>query len=450
MSPTATATAQPTPADLSARPLIWFAPLPPLPTGQGRPFTGSDDFMDLFAPGADWDRASRRIGVFKLYGEWVAHAPPDQLRAAVEGIRARGQVLAIEMGPLDAPPGCGSGVESFAGVDEGRLLSQRVRQAGGTIQVIALDEPYYFAHRYDGPSACHWAVDRVADGVAQFVRAMRGEWPAVIVGDIEPTPAPIEAHDLSDWLGAYQAGVGEPLAFLHLDMDWSRFGWPDLALDIEHAARDKGVPLGMIYNGGAATSDEAWARIAGRRVLDHLADGARPDHVVFQSWMDKPDRVLPESDPTTFTALVNRYVDEPGSLAGARDTANLALGRPIRASGTLRDAPASQAADGDPDTIWNAGAGPPAWIEIDLGRARAIATIRLTVGQDPSGRTRHVITCRRAGGDATRLGALSGTTRDLDVLEVRPAADARCRFIRIETRASPSWVAWREIEIIAP
>lgn len=431
--------------------MIWFAPLPPLPRGPGRPFTGSDDFIDLFAPAADWDLASSRIGVFKLYGEWVAHAPSDQLRAAVEGIRARHEVLAVEMGPLDAPPGCGSGVESFAGIEEGRLLSQRVRQAGGTIQVIALDEPYYFAHQYDGPNACHWPVDRVADGVADFVRALRQEWPEVIVGDIEPTPAPIEARDVSDWLAAYRVAVGEPLAFLHLDMDWSRFGWADLALDIEVASRSQGVPIGMIYNGGAATSDEAWGRIAGRRVLEHLADGARPDHVVFQSWMDKPDHVLPERDPTTFTALVNRFVDDPGSLAGTRDSTNLAIGRPISASSALRDAPAIQATDGDPDTIWNAGTGPPAWIEIDLDRARAIGVIRLTVGQDPAGRTRHVITCRRRpSGDATRLGVLSGATKDLDVLEVRSPADARCRFIRIETRASPSWVAWREIEITAP
>src|SRR3989304_10093845 len=36
--------------------------------------------------------------------------------------------------------------------------------------------------------------------------------------------------------------------------------------------------------------------------------GGRPDHVVLQSWMDHPDRVLPESDPTTFTGLIDRYL----------------------------------------------------------------------------------------------------------------------------------------------
>ena len=65
--------------------LTWFAPLPPMPTDVGRPFTGSDDFMDLFAPDAPWEAVASRLDVFKLYGEWVAyHATPEQLRSAVE------------------------------------------------------------------------------------------------------------------------------------------------------------------------------------------------------------------------------------------------------------------------------------------------------------------------------------------------------------------------------
>jgi hypothetical protein len=409
--------------------------------------------MDLFEPGAPWDKAASRIGVFKLYGEWVAyHATPEQLRAAIDGIMARGLVLAVEMGPLDPPPECGEGIESFAGIDEGRLISRRIREAGGRLQVIALDEPDYFAHVYDGPNACHWPIDRVATGVAGFRDAICAEWPEVIVGDTEPTPSPVDTADLGEWLDAYRKAAGEPFAFEHLDVDWSRSGWERLAVDLEHVVRERGVAFGMIYNGGAATSDAQWVGIAGGRVVAHAAAGAKPDHVLFQSWMDKPDRVLPETEPTTFTALLDRYLDDPASLGrvpGAVE--DPALGRPVKASSALRDSPARQAVDGDPDTIWNAGAGPPAWVEIDLGRASSIASIRLTVAQDPPGRTRHIVSCRRtSSGAATRLGVLSSDTTDLDVLEIAVDQAVMCRFVRIETRASPSWVAWREIEIIRP
>jgi hypothetical protein len=67
-----------------------------MPTDASRPFIGSEDFMDLFSPEADWDLAADRIGVFKLYGEWVAyHATIPELSAAVTEIARRGLVLAV-------------------------------------------------------------------------------------------------------------------------------------------------------------------------------------------------------------------------------------------------------------------------------------------------------------------------------------------------------------------
>ena len=61
-----------------------------------------------------------------------------------------------------------------------------------------------------------------------------------------------------------------------------------------------------------------------------------------------------------------------------------------------------------------------------------------------------MITCQgRPNGKTTVLGTLTGTTKDLDTLELTIEPAARCRFVRIETRLSPSWVAWREIEILA-
>jgi F5/8 type C domain-containing protein len=104
--------------------------------------------------------------------------------------------------------------------------------------------------------------------------------------------------------------------------------------------------------------------------------------------------------------------------------------------------------DGDPDTLWNAGAGPPAWIEIDLGEAMAPSLIRLYVAQSPEGATEHRVYGRAdAGGAATLLGTLAGATADHQVLELNSAGWPAVRFVRIETVTSPSWVAWREIEI---
>jgi hypothetical protein len=425
-----------------------------MPTDPGRPFIGSEDFMQLFDPVAAWDAASGRIGVFKLYGEWVAyHATDDELRTAVADIERRGLVLAVEMGPLDPPPGCGEGVESFAGIDEGRLITSRIRAAGGTLQVIALDEPYYFAHVYDGPNACGWSVPQVAEAVAGFTAAMREDWPALVVGDTEPMPVPVDPSGLAAWLDAYREAAGEPFAFLHLDVDWSRPNWPSLGVAVEEAGADRGVPIGMIYNGGSSTSDAQWLALTGRRVAAYETDaGARPDHVLFQSWMDKPDHVLPETDASTFTWLLNRYLDDPGSMGELPvGEGNLALDATATASSQLIGSEAARAVDGDADTIWSAGGGPPAWIEIDLGAAKQVGEVRLLTSQTPAGDTHHQVSCAAGPGAALVLLAdLVGPTADLEQLEVTPESPATCRFIRIDTLSTPSWVAWREIEVLAP
>lgn len=407
--------------------------------------------MALFEPSAAWGTAADRTHVFKLYGEWVAyHATDAELRTAVQGIARRGMALAVEMGPLDPPPECGQGVESFAGIDEGRLISRRLRRAGGTLQVIALDEPYYFANVYDGIQACHWPVEQVAEAVADFTAAMREEWPDLVVGDTEPMPLPVTVGALAAWLDAYATAAGEPFAFLHLDMDWARPEWPAAGVAVEAQAGARGVPVGIIYNGGAATSDEAWLSVTGRRVTAYETDaGAQPDHVLFQSWMDKPDHALPETDAAAFTSLINRYLDDPASLADLPAGGdNLALGRPATASSSIGGATPDRAVDGDGDTIWSAGAGPPAWIEIDLGAPTELHEIRLTVSQDPAGHTDHVMACLDAPGGAPQpFATLAGTTADLAVLTVEPDAPPTCRLLRVETRVSPSWVAWREIEV---
>lgn len=269
-------------------------------------YDGSGDYFDLFAPGAAWASAASRVHVFKIYGSWIGnYATDDELRRVVAGVASRGLALAVEMGPFLPTEGCGSGVEGFDGTLD---YVRRIRDAGGTVQVVAFDEPYAFAHVYDGPNACRWPIERLARGVADFVRELRKIAPGVIVGDIEPMWAGISAAEMGTWLDAYREAAGEPFAFLHLDIDWGRADWPEVLLAAEAAARAREVPIGVIYNGSDAGSDELWRDRAVERIVTYEERwGGDPDHVVFQSWFDHPDRVLPESDPTTFTALINGY-----------------------------------------------------------------------------------------------------------------------------------------------
>lgn len=127
---------------------------------------------------------------------------------------------------------------------------------------------------------------------------------------------------------------------------------------------------------------------------------------------------------------------------------DLALGRPVAASNSLPDQPASAAVDGDVQTFWSAGAHPPQWIEIDLGAPFDLDRLILTVAQDPAGGTTHEISGRGEDGNYRLLHEFRDGTADGQDLDVSPiAAWTAVRYVRIETTTSPSWVAWREIAV---
>jgi hypothetical protein len=438
---------------LDHRPLYWFAPLPIM--GPTHPYDGSTDFMGLFEPGAGWTVAASHLDVFKLYGEWVAYRASDgELAKAVADIRRRGLALAVEVGPLDPPSSCGQGVEGFAGTDEGNLIARRIEHAGGRIDVLALDEPFYFATVYEGDQACHWSAEETARAVAGYVKTMRISFPDMVVGDTEPlTPESAPAVQ-EGWLSAFRDVNGFDLAFLHLDVDWSRPSWPAEVAEVADFGRSFGVDVGLIYTGNAFdATDQEWVSAAGERVKAYeVISGRTPDHVLFQSWHDRPDAVLPETTEFTFTNFVDAYFDDRGSLGySGGGPVNLAEGRPVTVSGTLPDQPGNLAVDGDLATLWNAGGEPIQWIEITLDGAHDVSEIRLVVAQSPAGPTTHLVSGfgPHTSGNWLPVHQFVASTADGDVLSfVPPEPWQDLSMIRVETTRSPSWVAWREIQVL--
>ena len=130
-----------------------------------------------------------------------------------------------------------------------------------------------------------------------------------------------------------------------------------------------------------------------------------------------------------------------------KEMTGLSRGMPVRASFSYPDRPPEYAVDGHTRLIWGA-AFAPAWIEIDLGSAVRVRRFQLVVAQSPVGATRHVILAKAEGGPWRQLASLHGTTRDGQVLDLRLSkASQPVRWVRVVTRKSPSWVAWREIRV---
>lgn len=290
--------------DLTGPNLTFFGPLPPNVPHMG--YGGSDDFIDLFSTDAQWPAAAAKVDVFLVPASWVLnYASDDQLHRVVSGLAARGIAFGLGIGAF-AARGCGVGVEGY---DFTLDTIQRIHQAGGRVDLVTWDEPLAFSVFYDGEAACGWTIEHAASVAGGTVSALRRIEPAVVIGEDEPLWTGMSADDYAAWLDAYRSAAGEPLAFIHLDADWvNRPDWPEALADIADVAHARDVAFGPIYNGGDATSDAAWTGLTMQRAARYEESaGHQVDHVVLQSWMDHPDRVLPESDPTTFTGMILRY-----------------------------------------------------------------------------------------------------------------------------------------------
>jgi hypothetical protein len=146
--------------------------------------------------------------------------------------------------------------------------------------------------------------------------------------------------------------------------------------------------------------------------------------------------------------------DNPSTpvLAGERTTTvrfvrtNLALGKTATASHWLATNPPSDAVDGSSWSYWNSGGFAPQWFEVDLGSVYDVGEIDLSITQLPDSYTVHDVYGRASTAEPwTLLHEFAGFTVDQQVL--RLTTDANIRYVRVQSTASASWIAWREVEV---
>lgn len=316
----------------SGNQLIWFAPHDSALRPWG--ISGSTDYADLFTGAAPWSRSSSRVSIFKVYASIINTSLPNaitdaQIRQAFVDLERRGISLAVEWGPLTPEAGarqCGMGVEGFDGVNA-LVIANRIKDLGGNLRYIAMDEPFHYA-----TSVCKWTPQQIAANAAISIAEMKRIFPNVLIGDIEPIPGdPQVWPKYGEWIDAIEAAMGQPLTFFHADIDWRRSDYPQAFETIRQTVATKRIPLGVIYNGtDSDTTDLGWVSNAQKHYESvEVQLGLIPEHAIFQSWNRNPRHLLPESDPTTFTHLINTYFRTRTSLTASYESQQI--------SGTLTD-----------------------------------------------------------------------------------------------------------------
>lgn len=95
--------------------------------------------------------------------------------------------------------------------------------------------------------------------------------------------------------------------------------------------------------------------------------------------------------------------------------------------------------------VWNSGHLAPAWVEFDLGSPRVITSVRLIPEQSPAGSVTHEIYAGSLPAPTALIATLSSQSDNLEPMA--GLVNTYARYLRFKTTSSPSWVAFREIEI---
>lgn len=287
--------------------LVWLCPAEPTKSFSGAIYA-STDYFNLFTStySSQWSQSRARVKVFKVYSGFIQRISIAQLQSIVTYLKSNGIALALEWPPL---VNASYALEGFAPAGTAKIICDRVKSVGGTIDYIAMDEPLYYGHYYaSGPQ---YSVQELASNAAGTLKQFQSYFPAVIIGDIEPIDAMPAANwkdTTRQWLAAYQVAMGAPLAFFHVDNMWGSV-WTSNIPELNSLLVGSNIKLGVIFNTlSSASTSSQWMQSAEVNIQRYNASGiVKPEHVVFQNWMAYPTTLLPETSPNAYTYLVNYY-----------------------------------------------------------------------------------------------------------------------------------------------
>jgi hypothetical protein len=312
---------------------IWFSPQAAVANS---PLHRAADLMDMFKPDAPWQEAASHIKVFKLYASYIGHAPQDEINSIISDLNRRHMAIALEVGVINigtiaTHPACGGLglVEGHGTPDWAMSVSRKVKEAGGVIQYIAMDEPLFYGHYYKGPPGhqpgCQSDIDQIANQIVAPLNVFIEQFPNIAIGDTEPTGIAERdnwKNDELEWTRAFLKVMGRPMAFVQMDIPFARPGEERFAVEffreLENLKQQKLIgAIGVIYNGTPQdTDDDSWVRDAQEHIrLLEDKNGLRPDQVIIQSWTANPTHAMPDSSPSTLTGLVNFYAQRMKSAS---------------------------------------------------------------------------------------------------------------------------------------
>jgi hypothetical protein len=316
------------------------------------PNLGSPDFLELFRRPETWSELRRRLTAFKFYQGNILNEGDGLGANTYEALRDVGafRMLSEWRLPLHLEH---AAIKPWEKERKGEILREkvrdalsRVRDAGGAIGIVSMDEPLATSVTPSTPTAHEieqgwWGPERVGDLArltANFVSTVR---------DAGATAALIEGYPrhpvdrIDGFLNAVFVANGASLAFLELDLDlWdirnqklSGERVRDDLSRLRNTCARHGAAFRVIATGTHATSPATYRSetMDVARLVRRLA--APVDGVTVQSWLEHDHRTIPANLPNTDPTAHVRIVADVLSM-----NLTVAPGAATRISDSLYDA----------------------------------------------------------------------------------------------------------------
>jgi hypothetical protein len=157
-----------------------------------------------------------------------------------------------------------------------------------------------------------------------------------------------------------------------------------------------------------------------------------------------PDEPEPEPDPEPPPPPPPPDDDSPCLITPPSGCQQLA---PVNVTADANASDARRAADGDSCTIWNAGGSGPHSVTFDFGVVTSFRVVTLIPEMSPRGNVEHVIELSDDGKRFAVAHRIQAPLRSGVAETLRLPRTERARFVRVSSKNSPSFIAWREIAL---
>jgi lysophospholipase L1-like esterase len=289
------------------------------------------DFWDMFSPTAKWDTLLQQIDVFSIHVNALSGNRLDTglINNAIKKLNASGALVNFECGGLRPFSGC----DSLAGERQAQLeLSYLYKWfvRGGKIDIITMDSPINTMIKGGDPGGtCDWTVERTANELVDYMKAVRMKLPNIKFAIVEPIPwyhignlPSYPGNDYGDLIKTLDTVItivesrGEKIDIFHSDSpfeysdDPATPGWEKIKA-VEDWLHARGIRHGRINNSslGGATSSKLFYDNTIDSYIKYKNIGGDPDEIEVWSWYTYPDKNTPESEPYTFTYICKKFFE---------------------------------------------------------------------------------------------------------------------------------------------